>query len=196
VDADVVLDTAGARALVQALDVDTPRAVAPARTMAVERSNAVVRGYYRVWSQLPVVRDGLFGRGVLGVNEAGFALIGTRPPVMGDDLYLDSRFRPDQRQIVAEAEVTVHAPRTTADLIRRRTRAAAGNAELAQLTAGRTDSGAASGRSLVQLARSTPAIWPSLPAFLAVTLISRRRARTAAASGQAGTWLRDESSRN
>ena len=39
-----------------------------------------VRWYYDVWTQLPEVRRGLFGRGVVAVSEAGYARIAKLPP--------------------------------------------------------------------------------------------------------------------
>src|SRR5689334_12895088 len=75
IDADVELDTAGLRALVAALDEPGVLAVAPQRVMSVDKSAWAVRAYYRAWARLPAVREGLYGRGVLGVNAAGFARI-------------------------------------------------------------------------------------------------------------------------
>ena len=194
VDADVELDTAGARALVAALDGAGVRAVAPERDLVLDRSSRVVRSYYRVWGRLPVVRTGLFGRGVVGLDAEGHRRLGPRPEVLGDDLFVHSRFAEDERCIVAGARSRVRAPHRAADLVRRRTRAAEGNTELAEQH-GAPASTSASARAVLQLARREPALWPHLPAFLGITAAGRLNSRRRQRSGGATPWLRDESSR-
>jgi glycosyltransferase involved in cell wall biosynthesis len=195
VDADIELDTASARALVAALRTDGVLAVAPTRDLRLDGSAWAVRAYYRVWGRLPAVRDGLHGRGVLGVNEAGFARIADRPELIGDDLYLHSRFAPTERRVVPQSRSVVRGPRTVGDLMRRRTRAAQANTQLGTRTSGETVTTGSSGRELARLARSEPRLWPSLAVFVTVTLVARARAWWLQRRGSAGVWLRDESSR-
>jgi glycosyltransferase involved in cell wall biosynthesis len=195
VDADVELDTASARALGEALSTDGVLAVAPSRDLRLDSSAWAVRAYYQVWDRLPTVRDGLHGRGVLGVNEAGFARIADRPELIGDDLFLHSRFAPTERRVVPDSHSVVRGPRTVGDLIRRRTRAAQANTQLGTRTSGETVTTGSSGRELVRLARSEPTLWPSLAVFITVTLVARIRAWWLRRRGSAGVWLRDESSR-
>jgi len=196
VDADVVLSTDGARALRAALHSDATLAAAPRRNMSLERADWVVRAYYRVWAELPAVRDGLYGRGVLAVDEEGFARIADRPDVNADDIYLHSRFADGERAIVADAAVTVYGPQTRHDLLRRRIRAAQGNAQLADATGGATDTTRSSSRELLRVARREPRLWPSVPAFLGITLTARYLAKRQRRSGEKAVWLRDESSRS
>ncbi len=194
VDADVVLDTASARALVAALGEPGVRAVAPERELDLTGASHLVRSYYRVWGQLPAVRGGLYGRGVIGVNAAGYRRLGERPAVLGDDRYLHSRFAGTERRIVADARARVWGPRRTADLVRRRIRTAQGNAELAdRFGAGATASGSA--RAVRALVLAEPTIVPHLPAFLAVTAAGRVGHRRRQRTGRPTEWLRDESSR-
>ncbi|HEY7009007.1 MAG TPA: hypothetical protein VH395_08715, partial [Jatrophihabitantaceae bacterium] len=195
VDADIELDTASARALVEALRTDGVLAVAPTRDLRLDGSAWAVRAYYRVWDRLPAVRDGLHGRGVLGVNEAGFARIADRPELIGDDLYLHSRFAPTERRVVPQSRSVVRGPRTVGDLMRRRTRAAQANTQLGTRTSGETVTTGSSGRELARLARSEPRLWPSLAVFVTVTVVARCRAWWLQRRGSAGVWLRDESSR-
>lgn len=195
VDADVELGTADARALVAALDGGDVLAVAPTRDLELDGSSWIVRSYYRVWEHLPAVRDGLHGRGVLGVSEAGFARIADRPELIGDDLFLHSRFGPAERRVVAASHSVVRGPRTTEDLLRRRTRAAQANTQLGERTHGETVTTGSSGRELGRLARSDPRLWPSIAVFVGVTVVARTRAWWLRRRGTQGAWLRDESSR-
>jgi glycosyltransferase involved in cell wall biosynthesis len=196
VDADVELDTGSARALIGALDLPGVLAVSPQRQMQLSRSSWPVRAYYRVWAQLPAVREGLFGRGVLAVSELGYQRIADRPQVLGDDLWLHSQFAPEERRVIDDSISVIHGPRTVRDLIRRRVRAAQGNRQLSIGSTGATDTSAASGRALLRLARHEPALWPSLPVFVVLTLVARVQARRLKRTGKAELWLRDESSRS
>jgi hypothetical protein len=150
-----------------------------------------VRWYYDVWSRLPTVRAGIYGRGVIGVSEQGFERIRAIPPVLGDDLAASVAFGPAERRVVNAATVVVHAPRTVADLLRRRVRSQLVVTQLA----GQAASARTSPRDLVDLLRARPLIAPKLAAFIAVTLMARQRARVAIGRGDYSTWLRDESSR-
>ncbi|HEY3716343.1 MAG TPA: glycosyltransferase [Jatrophihabitantaceae bacterium] len=196
VDADVELDTASARALVVALQTPGIHAVAPERVLHLEDSSWMVRSYFQVWSRLPAVQEGLFGRGVLGVDEQGFGRVSQRPELLGDDLFLHTQFASDERRIVDDSRSVVRAPRTTADLLRRRVRAVQGNAQLRTRSGGRTDTTARSGRTVLSLAAREPRMWLCLPAFFGVTLYARLHACRLRRSGNNDmTWLRDESSR-
>jgi hypothetical protein len=194
-DADVELDTDGLRALVAALAEPGVLAVAPERVMSHEGSAWAVRAYYRVWEQLPAVREGLTGRGVLAVDAVGFARIADRPDVIGDDLYLHSCFTDTERRIVRASRSVVRGPRTVADLLRRRTRAAQANAQLGARTGAQTVTTTSSAAELARLAVREPGLLPSLTVFVAITLAGRIRARWRARTGRSDVWLRDESSR-
>lgn len=194
VDADVELSTVDARALAAALAEPGVLAVAPHRELVLTGRPLLVRWYYEFWQRLPVVRDGLFGRGVIGVNAEGKARLGEIPDVMGDDLAASIAFAPHERRVVAGATVRVHASRTLDDLLRRRIRSMTATEQMAR----RTDAGqdARTRRAdLLAVVRREPAMAPRLPVFLAVTVLSRARARRRVRSGDFTTWLRDDSSR-
>ncbi|MFI8824825.1 glycosyltransferase [Streptomyces sp. NPDC053431] len=131
VDADVELGAADVRALTDALaGPDGVLAAAPERELPMAGCSWRVRAYYRVWQRLPAVREGLFGRGVIAVSDEGHARIAALPPLMADDLAASLAFGPAERAVVPTARVVVRPPRTWADLIRRRVRAATSTAQL------------------------------------------------------------------
>jgi len=68
------------------------------------------------------VRDGLFGRGVFALSEAGQARVDALPRLMRDDLAVSEAFAPSERLVVRAAQVVVVPPRTVRDLVRRRVR--------------------------------------------------------------------------
>ncbi|MEU3454312.1 glycosyltransferase [Micromonospora sp. NPDC006766] len=194
-DADVEIGPDDVRRLASALREPGVLAVAPERTVHTGRSSVVVRWYYDVWQRLPGVREGLFGRGVIGVSAEGGQRIAAMPEVMGDDLAASVAFGPDERRVVPGSRVVVHAPRTLADLIRRRVRSLTATAQLRGRMPEAVDGARTTWRDLVTLCTSRPVLLPKLAAFLGVTLLAKWRARRPIRSHDYATWLRDESSR-
>lgn len=193
-DADVEIPGADVLALAAAVRAGGVLAAGPRRRLPLERSSWPVRAYYRVWQQLPQVEDGLFGRGVYALSSEGQARVDALPTVMGDDLAVSDAFADHERTVVDEAAVVVRPPRTLSDLVRRRTRAATGNAQATNLGVRRPGSVTTPG-ILWGLGRRDLRTALCLPAFLGVTLLARLRSRAALHAGDFDTWLRDESSR-
>jgi hypothetical protein len=194
VDADVELRTADARLLGETLTQPGVLAAGPSRVLTMDGRARLVRWYYDVWQRLPTVQDGLYGRGVIGVSEAGHARLAALPQVMNDDLAASIAFAPDERRVVPEARVVVHPPRTVGDLLRRRVRALTGIAQMQGQMEGL--GGARTTKTdLVGIVRAEPLMAPRMVAFLGVTAVARWKARRPIKSGDFTTWLRDDSSR-
>ncbi|WP_037883645.1 MULTISPECIES: glycosyltransferase [unclassified Streptomyces] len=222
VDADVVVGAADVRALVDALERNGELlAAAPGRDIPLDGCAWPVRAYYRVWQRLPAVREGLFGRGVIAVTEAGHARLAALPPLMADDLAASLAFGPGERCVVEGARVVVRPPRTWSDLIRRRVRAATSSAEFERFQAARraeepqevrkaqapervperapepvSEQTARTGTAdLRALLWARPALLPGVVVFVVAALAARRGSRKAIRDQDFSTWLRDESSR-
>ena len=195
VDADVELGAADVRALADALGRPGALAAGPERELAVSGASWLVRWYYDVWARLPEVRSGLFGRGVIGLSEAGHARVASLPPLLADDLAASLVFGPDERVIVPGARVVVHVPRTAGDLLRRRVRAAMGVNQVEQSEGGPEASARTRPRDLLAMVRAEPGLAPRVAVFLAVAVAARRQAHREVRRNQYSTWLRDESSR-
>lgn len=193
VDADVELGTSDIRALDTALNTPGILAAAPRRILALEGRPWPVRWYYEVWTRLPEVRNGLFGRGVIGVSAAGHARVANLPPLLADDLASSLAFAPDERLIVEEARAVVHVPRTLSDLLRRRVRVEAGVAQVEQTEGAPASTARTRPSDLVSIVSREPRMAPRVLLFLAVAVIARSRSR--AMRKRDFTWLRDESSR-
>jgi glycosyltransferase involved in cell wall biosynthesis len=194
VDADVVLAREDLRRLVEALARPGIMATAPRRRLRTDRSGVLVRAYYRVWERLPHVREGLFGRGVLVVSEAGYERVSSVPAVLSDDLAMAEAFAASETRVVLEAEVEIIAPRNTRDLVRRRLRVTSGNAQADQLGL-RRPSSRTSPQDLTRLIRAEPRLISSVLVFASITLVARLRSRHQIRAGDFTTWQRDESSR-
>jgi Glycosyl transferase family 2 len=193
-DADVAISGADVVNLVQQLREPGVLAAAPQRVLLRDHSSRVVRWFYDVWEQLPQVRSGLFGRGVVAMSEEGQRRIDALPELMSDDLVMSEAFEPDERRVVWTAFAEVRAPGTVGDLIRRRVRVATGNTQVNQVGVRRPES-STSLRTLARLSLRKPGLAPRVPLFLLVGAVARLQSRRAVRSGDFTTWLRDESSR-
>jgi len=195
VDADIEFAAKDARALAEALGQPGVLAAAPARTHAMAGRSWLVRWYYDIWVRLPEVERGLFGRGVVGVSEAGYQRIAHLPPLLADDLVASLVFSQDERLIAPDAHVIVHPPRTFADLLRSRTRAAMGVAQIEQSEDGPSSTARTRAIDLLRIACHNPHLGPCVVLFLTVAMLARRRARRMTAQSGYSAWLRDNSSR-
>jgi hypothetical protein len=195
VDADVELRTEDVRALAEVLRRPGVLAAAPELVLAVAGSSWPVRWYYEVWTRLPEVQQGLFGRGVVAVSEAGYARLERLPSVLAEDLAASLAFSPAERIVAAGARVVVHPPLTLADLLRVRARAAVGVSQVERTEGAPPSTARTRPQDLLSIVRSRPRLTPRVTVFLAITILARFRARRAVRRGDFSTWLRDESSR-
>ena len=195
VDADVEVGADDLRALARAVEAPGVLAAAPERALVLDGRPLAVRWYYTFWRRLRVVREGLFGRGVVAVNAAGHERIAAMPRAMSDDLAASVAFRPFERRVVGEAYAVIHTPRTSADLVRRRVRSITGTVQLEQRRSTAVAEARTGRADVLGVVRANPLLMPHMLVFLAFTLEIRRRAARTVRAGDFTTWLRDESSR-
>ncbi|GGN33406.1 glycosyltransferase involved in cell wall biosynthesis [Actinoplanes campanulatus] len=194
-DADVVLTTAAVRSLTAALE--SAPAATVGRELDVSGRPLPVRAYYAIHGRMPVLRDGLFGRGVVALSETGRARFGRFPDLVADDLFLDSQFAREEKAHVTAYTSKVATPRRTGDLIRRLVRVRGGNAAMR--------AAAARGEVAVPVRSADRSSWlrdvvlprpwlaPAALCYVAITVLAAVAAKRAGDGGAA--WGRDESSR-
>ncbi|MGC5616760.1 glycosyltransferase [Georgenia sp. Z1491] len=194
VDADVEIGADAVLRLADAVRTGPLLARAPGRRVPLDGVGLLARSYYEVWQELPQVREGLFGRGVIALSEEGHRRYAELPPAMSDDLVISELCAPHERGVDESVTVVVRPPRTVRDLLRRRIRVRTGNAQADAGRLRRADSRTRPAE-LLRLVRRRPALAPRVPVFVAVTGLAAWRARAAVRRGDFNTWLRDESSR-
>jgi cellulose synthase/poly-beta-1,6-N-acetylglucosamine synthase-like glycosyltransferase len=193
-DADVRLDRRSAQALIDAVRKPFVEAAGPRRVLVGAGVSPLVRCYYDFWEELPQVRSGLFGRGVIALSRSGWESASRLPAAMSDDLAISESISPDRRVVVSSAIAVIRPPRTVTDLVRRRIRVATGNAQADQLRL-RKDASRTSPRSLGLLALRNPRLAVRLPVFVIISGLGLLAAQRAIRAEDFKTWLRDESSR-
>lgn len=195
-DADIVLTTAAVRSLVGALG-GAALAATVGRELDLAGRPLLVRAYYAVHGRLPVFRDGLFGRGVVALSEAGRARFDRFPELVADDLFLDSLFSGTEKRHVTSYTARVATPRRTDDLVRRLVRVRGGNARMRAAAADGEITAPVRPAARLSWLRDVvvPRPWlaPAAVCYVAITVVAAVSARRAADGGAA--WGRDESSR-
>jgi glycosyltransferase involved in cell wall biosynthesis len=196
VDADVVVRGADLVELANRLQADARAKVASPRMRVEASSSWLVRQYYRVWALTDYRSSGHIGSGVYMLDSAGADRLGAFPDVIADDTYVQRLFAPDERMSPADLEFTVRAPGSLRALVKRNTRIAAGNRQLAQRY---PDSVPSNGRpgvgSLVRRVWRRPRLWVGFVVYSAVYVAAHRRAQGLLARREAIEWNRDETTR-
>jgi glycosyltransferase involved in cell wall biosynthesis len=193
-DADVGIRRDDLLALVDALD-DRTIATGPERRFELGASSWPVRWYYDVWTRLPNVHEGLFGRGLIVLAPRAHERVRDLPLVMSDDLAISEAFTAEERRVVPGAVAEIEAPRTVRDLVKRRVRITTGNTQLDRLGM-RSAVARTSITDLLRIASGSPALALKVVAFVAIAGSGRLLARRRIKRGDYTTWSRDESSRS
>ena len=194
-DADVLVDPAGVRQLVAALD-DQVLAVAPTPRYEVGGAARLVRSHYRIWTRLNSARDAVYGTGAIMLSAAGRMRFAEWPDLIADDLFVDSLFDVTEKCRVRDVEVIVTLPRRFRDCVSRKARTHQGNRDVLSASSGsRQGSTRSKGARLITLLRSEPRLWLDVPAHVVVTISSRLLAGWRRWRGKGRTFYRDSSSR-
>lgn len=205
-DADIILTTAAVRSLADALGGatlggatlgGTALAATVGRRLDLTGRPLLVRAYFAVHGRLPVFRDGLFGRGVVALSEAGRARFDRFPELVADDLFLDSLFTPAEKRHVTSYAARVATPRRTGDLVRRLVRVRGGNTAMRAASANGEVTAPVRSAARLSWLRDVvlPRPWlaPAAVCYVAITVVAALAARRAGDGGAA--WGRDESTR-
>ncbi|MCI2239873.1 glycosyltransferase [Kineococcus sp. TRM81007] len=194
-DADVTVDGDDLRRVLDVLRRGPALAAAPRLHVDVSRSSWPVRAYYRVWTALPYVTDDLIGSGLYALSREGRARFGRFPDATGDDTFVRALFAPGERVSVPGTTFTVHPPRTLGALLAIKTRARFSVAEHVASTAPAASGAGPRPASAARRLARRPGLWPSLPVYAAVGVLTRLRARQRLSAGAPVAWDRDTTSR-
>jgi glycosyltransferase involved in cell wall biosynthesis len=129
-DADVALDAASLKRMVETLTTEEAIAAGPNVRYGVDGCSWGVKKYYQAlgtpiitqWSDLH-----LEGRGVYGASREARKHFESFPPLYNDDDFFNSRFTETEKVVVPGAVVTVWTPRTVRELVKAETRVVVGN---------------------------------------------------------------------
>lgn len=200
VDADVECSYPALAALAETLSDPGVMTAAPAIRMDLSRCNGLMRAYYRAWSRQPYARAGKGGAGCYGLSAEALAAVGEFPPIIGDDIWIHTRFPDTVKRYISQTSdgqpvfSTVYPPRTAREQIKVEARRQNGNAEVRRLYPSPYFANANNGGGLSAALRSgTRPV--DLVIFFAIKFAARTLARWNRGRGQGKAWTRDLSTR-
>ncbi len=188
-DADIEVPPAAILAVFDTLRGGGVLAARPRYVYDVAGAAAPVRSYYRARSRIPAPPTRLWGAGGYAASEEGHRRIGDFPPVTADDSWFDEQFTADEKRVVVTAPMRVRTARDTAGLLAVLARQRRGYREI-----GIASATASRGSALLGTIRGPRTAWDAAW-YVALTVVSRRRARRAARLRGPG-WERDGSTRS
>ena len=103
---------------------------APTPIINTDKSSWLVKTYYKVWTQLPYIKEGVIATCSFLVSEKGRQRFDKFADVIGDDGFIRCHFKNSEIANINESEIYISAPRDVYSLIKIKTRARLGNMEL------------------------------------------------------------------
>jgi glycosyltransferase involved in cell wall biosynthesis len=197
-DADVAVSHEAIKQIAAALASGPALAAAPRPVYAFLPSTSWgVRAYYRFWTSLPYVQEGMIAAGVYALSEDGRARFEKFPELIADDGYVRMLFEPRERMQVTTAVSQVWAPVTLRDLLKIKTRSRLGVLQLAKSypeLASREAKTKHYHHALLQIA-GRPSLYLSALPYTYVAVASWLRAQRQMNRSGRYVWERDDSSR-
>ncbi|MEM8977191.1 MAG: glycosyltransferase family 2 protein [Pseudomonadota bacterium] len=135
-DADVECNYHSLAALAHALEEPEVMIAAPKIRLSLEHTNWFVRSYYAAWMKQPYAKSGSGGSGCYALSEDALAQVGEFPPIMGDDIWIHTRFARAQKRLVSQDKdgrqvfSIVRPPSTAMQQVQVEARRMLGNAEV------------------------------------------------------------------
>lgn len=200
VDADVECSYTTLAALADELHDTDAMTAAPAIRMDLSGCNWLMKAYYRAWALQPYAKAGKGGAGCYALSARALESVGEFPPIIGDDIWIHTRFPDHQKRYLAEDNTgepvfsIVYPPRTAWEQIRVEARRQNGNAEVRHLYPSPYFANANNGGGLSAALRSG-ARPLDLLIFFAIKLSARLLARVNHKLGKGKAWTRDMSTR-
>jgi len=131
IDADTRLSENSIKTITQTMqDNDELLLSAPTPIINTDKSSWLVKTYYKVWLQLPYIKEGVIATCSFVVSEKGRQRFDKFADVIGDDGYIRCHFKNSEIANIEGAEIYITAPKDIYSLIKIKTRARLGNMEL------------------------------------------------------------------
>ena len=191
IDADTRLSRNAVSEISRAMESGPTLLAAPTPIIETSRSSWMVRQYYKTWTSLPYIKEGVIATCSYVISERGRSRFDRFEDVLSDDGYVRCRFRTHEISNVPTAKIYIRAPRGVASLIKIRTRARLGWIQL--LETNRCPCREARRHGRVILRRLVSKDFVPVVVYIVITLISRVRARLQLKRIDDYRWERDRS---
>lgn len=130
IDADTRLSDNCVSKVNQYLKTNDTLLAAPTPIIDTSFSSWVVKTYYKVWTNLPYIKEGVIATCSYIITEEGRSRFEKFPDVINDDGFIRCNFWNREISNVPGAEIYIRAPKDLYSLIKIKTRARLGNMQL------------------------------------------------------------------
>ncbi len=130
IDADTQLSENAIPHITKAMRDSTTQLAAPTPIIDTSDSSFLVKTYYKVWINLPYIKEGVIATCSFIVSEEGRKRFDKFADVIGDDGFIRCHFKNKEISNIEGAEIYIRAPKDIFSLVKIKTRARLGNMEL------------------------------------------------------------------
>jgi len=130
IDADTQLSENAIQHITEAMQDSSTQLAAPTPIIDTSKSSWLVKTYYKVWLNLPYIKEGVIATCSFIVSEAGRKRFDKFADVIGDDGFIRCHFKNNEISNIEGAEIYIRAPKDILSLVKIKTRARLGNMEL------------------------------------------------------------------
>jgi len=130
IDTDTQLSENAIQHISEIMDSGEVLLAAPTPKINTNKSSFLVKTYYKVWTNLPYIKEGVIATCSFIVSEEGRQRFDKFADVIGDDGYIRCHFKNKEIANIKGAEIYITAPKDIFSLIKIKTRARLGNMEL------------------------------------------------------------------
>ncbi|MEB8431800.1 glycosyltransferase family 2 protein [Cocleimonas sp. KMM 6892] len=193
IDADTQLSENAIQHISQVMDTGDVLLSAPTPIIKTDKSSFLVKTYYKVWTNLPYIKEGVIATCSFIVSEEGRQRFDKFADVIGDDGYIRCHFKNKEIANIKGAEIYITAPKDIFSLIKIKTRARLGNMEL--IAKDKCPVREEKHYGNVMKERLFSKNFFSTSIYIAIALIIRVRANAQFKKLSTYTWEKDTSSR-
>ncbi len=130
IDADTRLSNNCIAHITKAMDNSNILLAAPTPVIDTSKSSWLVKTYYKVWTKLPYIKEGVIATCSFIISQQGRKRFDRFADVIGDDGFVRCHFKNSEIANIEGADIYITAPRDIYSLIKIKTRARLGNMEL------------------------------------------------------------------
>lgn len=130
IDADTQLSEGAIPHITKAMQDSDTLLSAPTPIIDTSKSSWLVKTYYKVWTNLPYIKEGVIATCSFIVSEEGRKRFDKFADVIGDDGFIRCHFKNKEISNIEGAEIYIRAPKDIFSLVKIKTRARLGNMEL------------------------------------------------------------------
>lgn len=193
IDADTQLSENAIQHISEVMNSGDILLAAPTPIINTDKSSFLVKTYYKVWTDLPYIKEGVIATCSFIVSEEGRQRFDKFADVIGDDGYIRCHFKNKEIANIKGAEIYITAPKDIFSLIKIKTRARLGNMELIAKNKCPVREEKHYGNVMKQRLFSKNFFSTSL--YILIALIIRVRANAQFKKLSTYTWEKDTSSR-